>query len=195
MHTEVRQFLSRVRRTYPLRFIAKRVLEVGSLNINGSAREYFYFCEYTGIDIGEGDGVDIVIPAHEYDVTRMGTPRDYGTRWDPFDMRAAGSPRRFDVVVSTEMLEHDVYWKESLTQMYENLERGGLMVFTCAGPDRPEHGTFATTPQDSPYTQTYYRNISMLDFSSVLPPHQFTTYHIMYERGRQDLMFYGIKNP
>jgi hypothetical protein len=47
-------------------FIDKCVLDVGSLDINGNNRYLFDNCEYTGLDIGEGPNVDIVMPIHEY---------------------------------------------------------------------------------------------------------------------------------
>jgi len=42
------------------------VLEVGSLNINGTVRDFFDAEEYIGIDIGEGPGVDVVSGGHKY---------------------------------------------------------------------------------------------------------------------------------
>ena len=66
--------------------MGKRVLEVGSLDINGSVRPLFENCNYTGIDLGEGRGVDVV--AHVTDYHRL-------------------DDNEFDVVISTETLEHD----------------------------------------------------------------------------------------
>lgn len=150
--------------------IKKRILEVGSLDINGSIRGFFNKCDYIGLDVGEGKGVDIVCPIHEY-----------------------FHPSEFDTLVSTEMLEHDKFWQESLLSMYSNLKPGGLFILTCAGPTRQEHGTSRTTPGDAPFTNDWYRNISILDFTNVLPPVGFTTYSISYARNKADLYFYGIK--
>ena len=50
-------------------FSNKRVLEVGSLNINGTVRDLFNDCNYIGIDVGEGNGVDVVCSGHEYDTS------------------------------------------------------------------------------------------------------------------------------
>lgn len=36
------------------------VLEVGSLDINGSIRTFFHDCDYIGLDVSEGNGVDVV---------------------------------------------------------------------------------------------------------------------------------------
>lgn len=170
MHPEVSQFIQNVKSKHPSYFIKKKVLEVGSLDINGTIRNLFPMCYYTGLDVGKGKGVDFVCPIHEYSL-----------------------PEEFDVVVSTEMLEHDKYWKDSLKSMYINLKSGGLMMLTCAGPTRQEHGTTRTTPGDAPFTNDYYRNISIEDFQSILPKLMFKESSIEYARKEADLYFYGIK--
>jgi SAM-dependent methyltransferase len=170
MHLEIHHFIKEVKSKYPHYFKGKEVLEVGSLDINGSVRSHFRRCCYIGIDIGEGKGVDLICPAHEY-------------------VRFKGH----DVIISTEMLEHDEHWRKSLRQMYGNLRPGGLLLITCASDNRPEHGTLNADPCCSPYTQGYYRNISIADFMSVLPPEFFETYVIANHNHRQDLHFYGIK--
>ena len=95
MHKEVGKFIKQVRREtrskYWMRsfFRNKKVLEVGSHNINGSPRKYFWFCKYLGIDISNGKGVDIVGKFSEIEFNNS----------------------KFDVVISTEMLEHDDEWE------------------------------------------------------------------------------------
>lgn len=171
MHNEVKRFIKEVRKEFPHKFRLRNVLEVGSHNINGSPRKYFWFCDYTGVDLSKGKGVDIV---GIFSALRI--------------------KQKYDVVVSTEMLEHDVFWASSLTKMYCKLKPGGLLILTCAGPDRIEHGTKRTTPFCSPDTIDYYRNISTEDFKSVLPSTLFDSYVLMYARGKNDLQFYGIKH-
>jgi len=171
MHNEVIEFFQEAKTKYPSFFDNKKVLEVGSLFINGSVRDLFTNCEYIGIDLGPGQGVDVISKAHEYK-----------------------HPSEFDVVASTEMLEHDCYWKESLAVMYENIKPGGIMIFTCAGPDRAEHGTSKDNAWASPFTTDYYRNISVEDFESILPKSLFSESEIKYYRGKNDLYFVGIKN-
>jgi hypothetical protein len=170
MHKDIKDFIKRVRSKHPFHFVKTKVLECGSRDINGSPRDYFYLCKYTGIDLSEGNGVDIISRADEYACLNT-----------------------FDVVVSTEMLEHDRYWHHSLTQMWYNLKSKGLMIITCAAPNRAEHGTKRTSPEDSPDTTDYYYNISIDDFSKVLSPNLFTEYYISYQRDNKDLLFYGIK--
>jgi SAM-dependent methyltransferase len=170
MHFEVQQFVHQVKHLLPQHFHGKKVLEVGSLNINGTVRVFFSECDYTGIDLAEGPGVDKTISIHELI-----------------------EPETYDVVISTEMLEHDKHWQTSLKQMYDNIKPGGLFILTCAGPERPEHGTTRTSPQDSPFTTDYYRNISAEDFMSILPEGFFESPHLQYVRGLEDLMFFGLK--
>jgi SAM-dependent methyltransferase len=170
MHKEVRQFIRSVRSKYPQYFFFKKVLECGSLNINGSVRRHFWFCDHFGIDVGPGRCVDMICPAMHFK-----------------------QPEAYDVVISTEMLEHDKDWKDSLRQMYSNLKPGGLMIITCACVTRPEHGTKRTSPQDSPHTTDYYYNIPLWEFRSVMPDCYFDKHYLTHERGMQDLMFWGIK--
>jgi len=170
MHNAVKSFLKEVRQEFPHKFRNRSVLEVGSHSLNGSPRKYWRFCRWTGVDISKGKGVDIVGKFSEIQFDK----------W-------------YQVVVSTEMLEHDNEWDISLKKMYDLLQPGGLMIITCAGPHRIEHGTTRTTPQWSPDTTDFYRNISIEDFKSVLPESMFENYVLMYARGQNDLQFYGTK--
>jgi SAM-dependent methyltransferase len=170
MHPESYHFVERVKNEYPDFFHHKKVLEVGSLDINGSVRQFFQDCDYTGLDLAQGKGVDIVSIAHEFI-----------------------QPETYDVVISSEMLEHDEHWEKSLKQMYANLKPGGLFILSCAGPTRPEHGTKRTDTYSSPFTTDYYRNISQEDLKRALPFDGFSECTIGYDRGLEDLHFWGLK--
>lgn len=170
MHFEVENFISNVKFKFPSFFYAKKVLECGSLNINGSIRKYFRHCDYTGIDICKGNDVDIVIKVSQYLKEEM-----------------------YDVVVSTEMLEHDEEFAMSMRNMYKNLKSGGLLMITCAGMKRAEHGTTRTSPADSPMTNDHYRNIFLEDVEEHLPIENFSEYYLANVRNDMDLLFYGIK--
>jgi SAM-dependent methyltransferase len=91
-------------------------LEVGSLDVNGSVRPLFSG-PYTGVDMRPGPGVDVVAFADAL----------------PF---AGGS---FDVVVSTEMLEHDPSPWLSLAEMGRVLRSGGHLLLTTRGNGFGEH--------------------------------------------------------
>jgi len=144
-HKEQSDYIASVKQQHPSFFNGGRVLEIGSLNINGTVRQFFNADEYVGVDVGKGAGVDVVISGHEYDDDQF-----------------------FDCAISCECFEHNPYWLETFENMVRLTKAGGLVVFTCATTGRPEHGTERTTPQDSPLTiakgWSYYRNLTQDDF-------------------------------
>ncbi|MDQ3821878.1 MAG: class I SAM-dependent methyltransferase [Actinomycetota bacterium] len=101
----------------------KRVLEVGSLDVNGSLRRVVEALEpqsYTGVDLWPGPGVDEVCSAERL-----------------LDRFGAG---RFDVVLSTETLEHVFDWRAAVTGMKGVLRPGGVVLVTTRAPGFPFHG-------------------------------------------------------
>ena len=60
-HPEQAEFFTSMRQHYAASFNGARVLEGGSLDINGSVRDWFSGCDYTGVDLqiwpGRGPGV------------------------------------------------------------------------------------------------------------------------------------------
>ncbi len=98
-----------------------RVLEVGSLDVNGSIRPLFAderrFDSYVGVDIRDGKGVDIVAPGSSL----------------PFP------PKSFDCIVSTETLEHDDRFWLSVQEFYRVLSPGGYVLLTTCGNGYPQH--------------------------------------------------------
>ena len=171
MHPEIDVFVASVKQKYPHMFKDKSVLEIGSQNINGTVRTHFKNCQYIGTDLGPAKGVDVI-----HDITE------------------GSFPGKYDVVISSEMLEHCEDWEKALINMYHNVKPGGLFILTCAGPQRQEHGTHTHTPQDSKFTLNYYRNISVGDFDSILPGAYFDKHTLGYSRGEADLYFWGICN-
>ena len=170
MHIEIANFLNNVKHLHPQYFNNVKVLEVGSQNINGSIRPIIENCDYTGIDLGEAVGVDVVA-----------------------DINDCIHPNIFDTVVSCEMLEHCEHWEKALLSMYINTKPNGIFILTCASTTRPEHGTHAHSSQDSKFTLNHYRNITIKDFMTVLPEELFHHYCIGVYRDGQDLYFWGIK--
>ena len=102
-----------------------KVLEIGSLDINGSVRSIFTpFAEkYIGIDTQAGPGVDIVASATEY-----------------------LNPGYFDVVVCAEVFEHTPEWKKIINNSYVNLMDGGIFIATMAGEGRYPHSAMDEKP-------------------------------------------------
>jgi len=99
---------------------AVNVLDIGGRDVNGTCRPLFpNAARYTVIDLIQGPGVDIVGDAAE---------------WNP--------PRRFDVVLCTEVFEHTARWPEMCATAKRALAPGGVFVVTCAGPGRHPHSGF-----------------------------------------------------
>lgn len=137
-HRAQQDFCISVRHKFQHHFLGKKVVDFGSLDINGSNRGLFFNCEYLGIDVGPGKNVDLVSPAH----------------------LAPIPDNAFDVVVSTECLEHDRYWKLTLKKAHDVLKPGGLFLFSCATTGRAEHGTAGSDHGSSPFTLDYYMNLT-----------------------------------
>jgi SAM-dependent methyltransferase len=171
-HNEQLQFVASVRRQHPEAFRGVKVLEMGSLDINGSVRQFFEDCDYTGVDLGEGPGVDLVC--------------------DGADLPLVLGP--FDTVISCEMFEHNIRWADTWRHMFELCRPGGLMLFTCATTGRPEHGTARTSPADAPFTNNYYGNLTAEDFQQRFNfGSSFSDYKFTVNRAHRDLQFVGVK--
>jgi hypothetical protein len=105
------------REAYPDYFNDCSVLEMGSLNYNGSVRQYFTNCTYTGVDWTHGLGVDIVSLAHEVEFRNM----------------------KFKTIISASMLEHDPYWERSLVKMIDLLDEDGGLFLNWGGEGSIPH--------------------------------------------------------
>ena len=86
------------------------VLDVGSMNVNGSYREYFPAPDWNvfGVDIREGDGVDQVVPE--------------SCKWD--------LERKFDVVVCGQTLEHCRYPWVLMKTVGRHMKVGALLYLS-----------------------------------------------------------------
>ena len=144
-HPQQAEYFSSVRDAYPAQFRGVRVLEVGSLDINGSVRSLFDGCDYTGVDLQAGPGVDLACPGHLLEF-----PSGH-----------------FDTVISAECFEHNPFWRETLANMLRMTRPAGLVLISCATTGRKEHGTTRTNPDASPFTVAarwdYYRNLTAVD--------------------------------
>ena len=171
-HPQQFDFVKKVKSLYPNHFWLKKVVEFGSLNLNGTVRDFFSDCDYTGVDIVEGDGVDRVGYCHEF--------------YKDID---------YDVVISCEMLEHDLFYYTSLQKMAELLKPGGLLIITCATEGRAEHGTAEHSPADSPATNGYYKNITISDvmfaYGDLIRAGYFDTFHVELNHESHDLYIYA----
>lgn len=177
-HKEQKDYCLSVKSKHPNFFKNAKVLDVGSLDINGSNRYLFEDCEYTGIDVGPGKNVDIVCPGHKFEA----------------------SDGSFDVIVSTECFEHDMYFPETLKNIIRMLRPGGLFFFTCGGDGRGEHGTLRTDTFSSPNTTqipewaNYYRNVNEQWVREIINPEDvFESFQFSYMPVVCDFQFWGIK--
>lgn len=162
-------FVRGVRERFPRLFSGRRVIEIGSLNINGSVRDFFNDCHYIGVDLADGPGVDLVCSGADVYFA------------DGF----------FDVAISTECFEHNELWLQTFLNMRRMASE--MVIFTCASEGRPEHGTVRSSPSDSPFTNTYYRNLTASDFEdSVDMAELFSVYEFRYQPTSHDLYFWGI---
>jgi len=174
-HIQQIEYVNSIKLDYPNYFKNKKVLEVGSLDINGSVRTFFEDCDYTGIDVGDGNGVDIVCEGQNF----------------------PGEPDYYDVVISCECFEHNPYWVETFENMYRMCKPAGLIVMTCATTGRKEHGTSRTKPNKSPLTVAkgwdYYKNLTEEDFRNNMNfDGTFSKYEFSENKKSLDLYFVGI---
>lgn len=163
-------FCKHVRNQMPTRFTNATVLDVGSLDVNGTNRWLFSHCHYVGIDLVAGKNVDRVCSV--------------------FDVKES-----FNVVISTETLEHDPEWRMTVAGMCARVKEGGLLLITCAGPGRPEHGTRRCPIPGMSNDTDYYCNVSPMDILGALPLDQFAYYTtVLYEhRKGYDTYFWGVR--
>ena len=167
------EWCEKIKEDHPEYFSGKRVLDIGSLDINGNNRYLFGGCDYIGLDVVPGPNVDVVSIAHEYKPSAL-----------------------FDVVLSTNSLEHDLHWRRTLDAMLAFLKPSGFLFFSVASLWF-EHGTKRTSPSESgtsqmgPEWEDYYRNFREVDLYKNLNWNQIATYHMsIFER---DLRFWAIK--
>lgn len=126
MHAEAMEFLRRLTIQGP-------VIEIGSRNVNGSARDAFPDVEWFGLDIEDGIGVDVVCDAAEY--------------WPD---------RRIRTVICCEVLEHTSNWRDILHNVAA-WDDDIVLIITCAGLGRKPHSAIDGGPlRDG----EYYGNIA-----------------------------------
>lgn len=173
-HQAQADFFNKVKAEFPDHFTWSNVCEIGSLNINGTTRGLFTYANYVGFDVGLGPCVDYALPGE-----KVAYPDD-----------------SFDVVLSSECFEHAEGYQEIFDNMVRMTKPGGLVIFTCAGTGRPEHGTSRTDAGSSPLTVglgiEYYKNLTPDDFDkSSLEGSDY----IFIENAKDfDLYFVGVKH-
>lgn len=117
MHQQAFDWLRRVK---PLVGARPWVCELGSYNVNGSVRELWQreATLYIGVDVRPGPGVDVVADAGQWSL---------------------GEKLLFDLVLSTECLEHAPYPGAVCDNAFRLLKPGGVFLLTAAGRQRGVH--------------------------------------------------------
>lgn len=115
--------LSYVAEVLPAERITGRwVLEVGSYDVNGSARHVLASygpADYLGVDISPGPGVDEVVRCE--------------------DLAEWAGDTCWDIVVCTEMMEHVQDWQLCLHNLLTVVADGGLLLVTTRSAGFPYH--------------------------------------------------------
>jgi SAM-dependent methyltransferase len=179
-HPEQRDYCTKIRTQFPQYFDNVKVLDVGSLNINGCNRYLFTgdLTSYIGIDIAEGQNVTFVSKGHEWSVPDA----------------------TYDTIISTECFEHDKFYPLTLANIIRMLKPNGMFLFTCATTDRAEHGTIRSDVYSSPLTSripdwcNYYKNLTEEDIRQAIEIEKhFKEFKFETNNKSHDLYFYGIK--
>ena len=97
----------------------KSVLDVGSMNVSGVIKDLIGDADYIGLDMQEGDNVDLVANAH--------------------DLKQIFPSKKFDLVVCADTLEHDDKFWLTVEGLRYVTKRGGLMFIGVPSRRCPMH--------------------------------------------------------
>lgn len=169
------QFFAHVVKSFPTHFQG-RVLDVGSLDINGGPHTLFTSSEYVGVDLGVGRNV-----------THVSRGEDL-----------AFIDNLFDVAMSSECFEHNQQWRATLCNMIRMTREGGLIVFSAAGTGRAEHGTTRSdkgfaAPLAVDLGLEWYENLTAKMVRQAIAGEDLVGYFCVSVRNTSDLLFLGIK--
>lgn len=96
-----------------------KVLDVGSLNVNGAVVDIFPEGSYLGVDMREGDNVDRIINGH--------------------DLMEFFDPESFDLVICVDTFEHDDKFWLTLENCRKLVKPGGYLFLGVPARNCPEH--------------------------------------------------------
>ena len=102
-----------IRNLHPEKVAGRDVIEVEAYEVLGSLRpivESWGPRAYLGVDIVSGNGVDEICDAE--------------------DLLERYGPERFDIVISTEMIEHTRNWKKVVSNLKHLCRPGGILLVT-----------------------------------------------------------------
>lgn len=132
MHAEVLEWLAAKAEEYgPF----ERVIEFGSRNLNGSARDVIPHKSWFGVDVVAGPGVDLVANA----------------------VHAVVNVGYWDLGICTNVFEHDPTWAHILRNLISHVKSGGYLFLQCPGPGFLPHSARDVGPLQE---GEYYANVS-----------------------------------
>lgn len=166
MHLEAYQAVGRMVEESGLRLDGGTLLglDIGGRDVNGTARAWFGDdSSWHGLDIRPGPGVDIVADA---------------TTWVP-------EVNMWDVVLSTECLEHVENWRGVVRGASVALDSYGpqLAFFTAASTGRGAHGA---SGEHTPPAGEWYGNVEPADLTEELEKY-FAEVHVEYNPNPGDV--------
>lgn len=179
-HPAQTDFFKRAFDAFPMHFgpnAENGVIDFGSLNLNGGPHDFIETPKYVGVDLEQGPNVDIACSAE-----LVGLPS-----------------LSFDASISSECFEHNPFWKETFMQMCRLTRGGGVVIWTCAGIGRPEHGTTrsdggVTAPFVVKSGLEYYENISAFTAQGAIAIDRwFDRYFFIENFHDRDTYFVGIR--
>jgi autotransporter strand-loop-strand O-heptosyltransferase len=157
-HINQQMFCEKIKNNHPEYFNNVKVLDIGSIDINGNNRYLFENSKYIGIDRNDGPNVNIVSEFKDYEC-----PNNY-----------------FDIVISTETLQEDDNYKDTISKIMDVLRPGGAFVLTCSSDKRVfDESKFK-------FTKDILQSIDK--FKNIFPDGIFE-----YNDSVGDLYFFGIK--
>jgi hypothetical protein len=116
MHQGNIEWLKDLNVRYEHRLRDAALLELGSLSVNGSARDYLNVRSWTGVDKKPGEGVDVCC-----------------------DAKATSFTCTFDVLLCLSMLEHDPKWRDSLDWNLQWINPHGLIILSWGAEGNQHH--------------------------------------------------------
>lgn len=111
-------------------------LDVGGQDVNGTARDLFPGVTWHALDLYD-ENADYQVDARSFVMY--------------------GGTERYDLVLSTEVLEHVRWWPLVVRTMFDALRPGGFVFITAAAPPRGPHSAqgLPTKPADE-----WYENVN-----------------------------------
>lgn len=140
-----------------------RVLDLGGMNVNGVVHGLLHKeSQIDVLDLNEGPGVTIVADARTW--------------------RIDGPP--YDMVISTEMLEHVEDWNLTIFTAALSLKAGGFFVGTAAAANRAPHGMHGAI---DPAPDEYYENVDQGSLIQALIQAGFVFIVVQHDEGPGDI--------